>query len=144
MSSLHLKILTPDKKLVDVAGVSEVFFPGDYGVLGILPGHAPLVTGIGTGIVVYTFEDTSGFYHVSGGVAEVTGTEVTLLADVSENASSIDLERAQKSLERAQTLLSSKDAGQIDLNRAQASKTRAEARLEVAERLTNKKTKNSP
>lgn len=143
MSTLQLKILTPDKKLVDVAGVSEVFFPGDYGVLGILPGHAPLVTGIGTGIVVYTFEDSSGFYHVSGGVAEVTGTTVTLLADVSEEATSIDLERARKSLERAQTLLSSKD-GQIDLKRAQAAKARAEARLEVAERLTNKKTKNSP
>ena len=141
MDSIHLIILTPSKKLLDEKNVSEVFFPADYGVVGVLPGHAPMVTTVGTGVVLYSQETVSGFYKVTGGVAEICNNSVTLLVDVGEEASNIDLDRAKRSLERADGRLAAKDLGNIDVKRAQSSKERATARIQAAELYQNRVSK---
>ncbi len=131
--SIHVVILTPTKKLLDEFGVKEIYFPATYGSLGVLPGHAPMVTEVGTGVVLYTQKDVSGYLKVTGGVAEISGDTVTLMVDVGEEAINIDLERAQRSLERAQARLASKELGNVDVKRAQLAKERAEARLQAAQ-----------
>lgn len=133
MESIHLVILTPNKKLLDEKGVTEVYFPAEYGNLGVLPGHAPMITAVGTGVVLYSQSNISGFLKVTGGVAEISGHAVTLLVDVGEEASHIDLERAKRSLERAEARLVAKDLGNVDVKRAQSAKSRAQARIEAAE-----------
>ena len=130
---IHFIILTPSKKLLDEKDVTEVYFPAEYGAVGILPGHAPMVTTVGTGSVLYTHKNVSGFFKVTGGVAEVTGTTLTLLVDTAEEASNIDVDRAKRSLERAEGRLAAKELGNIDVKRAEASKSRAIARIQTAE-----------
>lgn len=134
---MRVVILTPYKRLLDLSGVSEVYFPVEYGSIGVLPGHAPLVTAVGTGVVLYTQNDVSGFFEVAGGVAEITGSSVTLLVDVGEDAAHIDSERAKRSLERAEARLISPD-NHTDLKRAEAAKNRAMARLEAVEMFKTK------
>ncbi|WGL61435.1 ATP synthase F1 subunit epsilon [Pigmentibacter sp. JX0631] len=131
--NMRVVILTPYKRLLDLSGVTEIYFPIDHGTIGVLPGHAPMVSAVGTGVVVYTQNEVAGFYKVSGGVAEISGSSVTLLVDVGEDASTIDLSRAKSALERAQNRLAAKASDLIDMKRAEAARARALARIEAVE-----------
>jgi F-type H+-transporting ATPase subunit epsilon len=132
-NELKLIVLTPSKKLVEAA-CDDVYFPSSEGVLGILPGHAALVTQVGTGVLHYTHDNMTSFLTVMGGVAEVRENVVTLLVDVAEDASTIDLARAEKALERSHQRLAGKDQ-EIDMPRAMVSAARAKARIDAATRL---------
>lgn len=129
---IHFIVLSPNKKILDEKGVTEVYFPAEYGVLGVLPGHAPMITAVGTGVVLYSQDNIAGLLKVAGGVADVSGDTVTLMVDVGEEASFIDVDRAQRALDRAESRLAAKDLGHIDVRRAQHSKARAMARLEAS------------
>lgn len=131
--NMRVVILTPYKRLLDLSGVTELYLPIESGVIGVLPGHAPMVTAIGTGVVAYSQNDISGFFKVAGGVAEITGGSVTLLVDVGEDAAQIDVARAKSSLERAQSRLVAKASENIDIKRAEAARLRALARIEASE-----------
>jgi F-type H+-transporting ATPase subunit epsilon len=142
--SIHFVILTPSKKVLDEKEVAEVYFPTTHGVVGIMPGHAPMITAVGTGVVLYSQKNVSGFVKVAGGLAEVYGDTVILLTDIGEEASNIDVERAKRSLERAEARLAAKDLGNVDVKRAQAAKARAQARIHAAELLENRMSKLRP
>ncbi len=140
--NMRVVILTPYKRLLDLSDVSEIYFPIDHGTVGVLPGHAPMVSAVGTGVVIYTQNEVSGFYKVSGGVAEISGASVTLLVDVGEDAATIDIERAKNALERAQNRLTAKATEHIDMKRAEAARSRALARIEASELYTRKSGQN--
>jgi F-type H+-transporting ATPase subunit epsilon len=136
--NMRVVILTPYKRLLDLSGVTELHLPVESGAIGVLPGHAPMVTAIGTGVVVYTQTDITGFFNVSGGIAEITGGTVSLLVDVAEDADSIDVDRAKKALERAQNRLSANVHENIDIYRAESARLRALSRIEAADLLIAK------
>lgn len=131
---LRLTVLTPTKRLVDGVGCKAVHFPSARGILGILPEHADLVCSLGTGIVYFDTDNSTSFLTISGGVAQVTGKSVTLLADVAEEAAAIDVTRAQRALERAREQLVGKGETKSvdDVHEAMAAEGRAMARIEAA------------
>lgn len=131
---LRLTVLTPTRRLIDGVGCKAVHFPSTRGILGILPEHADLVCALGTGIVYFDTENSTTFLTISGGVAQVTGKSVTLLADVAEDAASIDVARAQRALERARERLVGKGEVQShdDVHEAMAAEGRALARIEAS------------
>ena len=131
--NIRVVILTPYKRLLDLSGVTELFLPTESGVIEVLPGHAPMVAGVGIGVVAYSHNELIGFFKVAGGVADITNSLVNLLVDVGEDAAQIDIERAKKSLERAQNRLLIKTSKNIDIKRAEASYARALARTEASE-----------
>jgi F-type H+-transporting ATPase subunit epsilon len=136
--TFKLEIVTPEKKVVDTAA-EEVQIPGKNGYLGILPGHAPLITELAVGEI--TFRGSSGSSSgsnsneqrlaVAWGFAEVLPDKVTILAETAERPSEIDVERARKAKARAEQLLASGDIT-VDVERALDALRRAETRLEVA------------
>src|SRR6266849_3969210 len=94
---LTLEVVTPDRAVVHEA-VTEVQLPGSEGYLGILPGHTPLLTELGTGALSYRQGAQTRRVAVSGGFAEVLPDRVIVLADVAERAEEIDVERARLAL----------------------------------------------
>lgn len=130
----QLEIVTPEKKVVETAA-EEVQIPGRDGYLGILPGHAPLITELAVGEI--TYRENSGStaneqrLAVAWGFAEVLPTKVTILAESAERPSEINVERARKAKERAEQRLTSGDT-RVDVDRALDSLHRAESRLDVA------------
>ncbi|MDK2821282.1 MAG: F-type H+-transporting ATPase subunit epsilon [Clostridia bacterium] len=130
MASLSLEIITPERLLLK-AEVSSVKAPGSIGYLGVLPGHAPLITPLKAGVVTYKDGGSEKKVAVSGGFLEAGATRVIILADTAEKAEEIDVERARKALERAENRLSER-APDLDVARAEAALKRAEARLKAA------------
>src|SRR6267154_3245355 len=108
--TFQLEIVTPEKKVVDTA-VTEAQIPGKDGYLGVLPGHAPLITELAVGEV--TFRAAAGGEEqrlaVAWGFAEVLPDRVTILAETAERPSEIDVGRARKAKERAEQRLTSGD-----------------------------------
>ena len=130
--TLHLQIVTPDKKLVDEQ-TDQVQIPGKSGYLGILPGHAPLLTELMIGEISYSKGGTMVYLAVSWGFAEVLPDKVTILADTAERAQDIDVQRAQEAKAKAEEALRN-PSQEMDYDAVNRALRRAEVRLEVAAR----------
>jgi F-type H+-transporting ATPase subunit epsilon len=128
--TFQLEIVTPEKKVVETAA-EEIQIPGKNGYLGILPGHAPLITELAVGEVTFRENSTEQHLAVAWGFAEVLPNKVTILAETAERPSEIDVKRAREAKERAEQRLTSGDVS-VDVERALDSLHRAEARLDVA------------
>jgi len=128
--TFQLEIVTPEKQLVKDVAAEELQIPGLSGYLGILPGHAPLITELAVGTITYRASETHRL-AVAWGFAEVLPDKVTILAEAAERPEEIDTARAQEAKERAEQRLKSNDP-QIDYTRAENALQRAETRLKVA------------
>ena len=126
----QLEIVTPEKQVVSDTA-EEVQIPGKKGYLGILPGHAPLITELAVGEIVYRKDGQSQYLSVAWGFAEVLPAKVTILAEAAERPEEIDVPRAQEAKERAEERLKSHDPD-TDFERALYALKRAEVRLDVA------------
>jgi F-type H+-transporting ATPase subunit epsilon len=132
-ASFELEVTTPEK-LVIQATCTEAQIPGSEGELGILPGHAPLLSTLTSGALRYT--TTDGRHEVlaiHGGWVEVQQTLVRVLTDAAENPEAIDRARAEESLKRAQSRLSHV-VENVDFARALNAMKRAEVRVQVAKK----------
>ena len=129
---IELVVVTPEKQLLR-QGTKEVQLPGAEGYLGILPGHAPLITELGIGELSY--HDASGKESVHlaiiRGFAEVLPDRVTVLAETAEFAADIDIARAEAAKARAEQRLTSGDTN-IDWDRVTVALQRALIRIQVA------------
>jgi F-type H+-transporting ATPase subunit epsilon len=129
-NTFQLEIVTPSRLLVKDAA-EEAQIPGLSGYLGILPGHAPLITELAVGVITYKASGATHTLAVAWGFAEVLPDKVTILAETAERPQEIDVERAQKAKDRAEQRLKSSDP-QVDYTRAEGALQRAETRLNVA------------
>jgi F-type H+-transporting ATPase subunit epsilon len=130
-TEIRLNIVTPDHLAAEGA-VTEVTIPAKDGYLGILPGHAPLLTEVAPGKVEYAAGGSKHILVVSQGFAEVLGDRVILLVQSAEPVEKIDVARAEQAKARAEELLKRFDDPQVDMERAREALRRALARLETA------------
>ena len=128
--TFELELATPERLLMREQ-VSEAQIPGSNGYLGILPGHAPLLSELAPGYISYTSGGRKFFLAIRGGFVEVLPDKVRVLADAAERAEEIDVQRAEAALKRAQERLTEPHV-EIDVARALSAMHRAEARLEAA------------
>lgn len=126
---LQLEVVTPRRKLLEV-DADEVRLPGVLGELGVLPGHTPLLTALGTGPLSYYEGTTATRIVVQDGFAEVLPDQVTVLAAMAETAAEIDAAAARD--ERAAAEEALKGASAEELDGINACLRLAEARLAVA------------
>ena len=131
MDKLQLEIVTPDR-LVLKESVEEVQVPAKGGYIGILPGHAPLITELQIGEISYRQGKATRSLAVAWGYCEVLPDRVIILAEKAEKAEEIDLKRAQSAKERAEKRLSDLQNPDIDFDRAAVSLLRAVVRIQVS------------
>ena len=128
--TLELEIVTPERHVLqETAKMIEL--PAIGGYLGILPGHAPLITELGIGILSYNRGTVTHYLTVVHGYAEVLPDRVIVLAEKAERAEEIDLGRAQAALERARERLA-KPGADMDWDRATFALERALIRVQAA------------
>src|SRR2546422_11494677 len=103
---LQLEVVTPERRVL-AESVNSVTVPGRGGELGILPGHAPLISELQTGVLASDEDGTTFQLHVSGGFVEVNDDRVSVLAEVAERPDEIDAARARLAREHTEKQLSS-------------------------------------
>lgn len=130
--TFNFNVVAPDGQVLK-KDVEFVVVPGEDGELGILPNHAPLIAGLGIGVIRYTEDGKVSRIAISGGFLEVIHNKVTVLANTAETAEKINVERAQAAKNRAEKRLQERQAD-TDLIRAEIALKRAVARLKAVDR----------
>ena len=128
--TIQLEIVTPDRMIVSDTA-QEIQIPGKGGYLGILPGHAPLITEIAVGEITYCSGNETKHIAVAWGFAEVLPEKVTILAETAERAADIDVARAEQARQRAEARIKQGGAD-LDYQHEQEALKRAQTRIEVA------------
>jgi F-type H+-transporting ATPase subunit epsilon len=128
-----LTLVTPEKRLVTDVEISEVIVPGFRGQLDILPGHAPLMTTLSTGILSYKLKGAATFEKVvvSWGYCQVNPEGVVILAETAESLEELDRERAEASRKLAKTRLIDPFLEADQIAKFQRKLERANARLDA-------------
>jgi len=133
--SIHLEVVTPSGPIVsdDVDIVSAPGYGGDFGVLA---NHAPFLSTIKIGSLIYKKDGKDNYLMVSGGFCEVSNNKITFLVESAEAGHQIDVDRALRAKERAEKRLAEAktQTEKINMARAQAALQRAIARLKVVEK----------
>jgi F-type H+-transporting ATPase subunit epsilon len=135
MAKLSFEIITGERVVMEATGIDMVIAPGTEGVLGILPGHAPLVTTLQAGELRVKQGAVDSALAVGGGFLEVAGDRVLVLADAAERAEEIDIARAEEARRRAQeSLVAARERHDLTAAQAEAALRRSMVRLRVARR----------
>lgn len=100
--ALTVKVITPDKTVWDDE-VEEIILPSTTGQLGILSGHAPLLTALEVGVMRVRPQKEWKTIALMGGFAEVENNEIKILVNGAELGDNIDRETARTQYEQAQT-----------------------------------------
>jgi F-type H+-transporting ATPase subunit epsilon len=129
--NIELDIVTPERFVIHET-VQSVEMPGKEGYMGILPGHAPLLSELGVGTLSYRKGSDVEYFAVIRGFVEVLPGRVIVLADACERAEEIDVVRARTALERARSEMAKKSSADADWDRASLALNRALARLQAA------------
>jgi len=109
---LELELVTPQRRVLSET-VDEVRLPGVLGEMGVLPGHTPLLTELGTGALAFTLGGRERRFAIQGGFAEVLPDRVTVLAAVAESPDEIDVAAARSALQESEARLGSAEAEEI-------------------------------
>lgn len=134
--TFQLEVATAERSLVNEQ-VSEAEIPGKDGYLGILPGHAPLLSALGAGVLTYSSKGSPRILAIDGGFVEVFDDHVRVLADYAEFGRDIQLDRARQELERAtEAIKSAKDAPESEA--ALHASRKAQARVDAAEKTSTR------
>jgi F-type H+-transporting ATPase subunit epsilon len=131
--AIELQIVTPQRHMLQET-VQSVEIPGKEGYLGVLPGHAPLITELGVGILAYRKGSENRFLTIINGYAEVLPDRVIVLAEVSERAEEIDVARSRAAQDRAQAELAKTGVGSDQWQREKLALDRALVRMQAAAR----------
>ena len=111
--------------------VNHVRAPGVEGSFGVLPGHTPFMSPLQIGEIIANVAGKETIFATSGGLAEVHGDKVVILAETAEEKSKIDVSRAEEAATRARQRIDEK-APEIDVERAHLALARALNRIRVA------------
>ncbi len=131
---LNIEITTPHRQW-RFEGAVSCTAPGVLGSFQVLHDHAPLMSELSVGELKVVVDGAEKYFAVSGGFLEVKNNVVTLVLEACEAAEEIDVERAQRAMERAKNRLKERRPD-IDFARAEAALARALNRLRVASKKT--------
>lgn len=128
------EIVTPEK-VVFSEEIESLVIPAERGYLGVLAGHAPLLTTLQPGeITIKGAAKGELHFATSGGFMEVTPGKAVLLTESAEDVAQIDIQRAEESRKRAQERLALAAGKDVDKTRARAALERAQNRLKLAQK----------
>ena len=135
--TMHCDIVSAERGIFS-GRIEMVVATGTLGDLGVVPGHAPLITGLIPGPVrlIKDGGDEEVFY-VSGGYLEVQSGVVTLLTDTALRADDIDEAAAVEAMEEAERAMQDASA-ELDFGTAAAQLAEAAAQLRALRQLKNR------
>jgi len=132
--TMHVDIVSAEQEIF--SGLAEMLVaPATLGEVGVMPGHAPLLTTLGPGEVrVKVPEADELSFYVSGGLLEIQPHLVTVLSDTAQRADHLDEAAAKESKAKAERALAEHAAG-VDEAAARAQIAEAVAQLRAIRRL---------
>ncbi len=130
--TFRLELLASDRPFF-VGECEHIIYPTEDGLMGVMPGHATMVTIVKPGEIKYKVDGEWRYCAISEGFAEVRADYVLILGDAIELPHEIDVKRAEEAAERARELMQQKQ-GVMQYYHTQAALNRAMNRLKISKR----------
>lgn len=130
--TFRLELLASDRPFY-IGDCEHLIYPAHDGLMGVLPGHATVVTIVKPGEIRYKVDGQWRFCAISEGFAEIRKDYVLILGDAIELPDEIDVKRAEEAAERAKELMQQKQ-GVMQYYHTQAALNRAMNRLKISKR----------
>jgi F-type H+-transporting ATPase subunit epsilon len=127
--TMNIRVLTPDRVICSTTA-DEVVLPGLTGKIGILDGHASLITALDTGLLRIKLDNKWTPIILCGGLAEIDRNRVTVLVNDVEELATLDLSEVTKELEKATLAVENAETSKAKLDTAIELK-KATARVEA-------------
>ncbi|HCM47184.1 MAG TPA: F0F1 ATP synthase subunit epsilon [Colwellia sp.] len=128
--TVNLNVVSAEESLFS-GSIKSLQITGSEGELGIMPGHAPLLTSLKPGMALITKQDGSEeVIYLSGGMLEVQPNNVIVLADIATRAADLDEQAALEAKQRAEDNMNANGAD-VDFAAVAAELARAVAQLRV-------------
>ena len=118
--TMNIRVLTPDRVICSTTA-DEVVLPGLTGQIGILEGHASLITALDTGLLRIKLDNKWTPIILCGGLAEIDRNRVTVLVNDVEELATLDLSEVTRELEKAT----------LAVEDAETSKSKLDAAIEL-------------
>jgi len=131
---MNIRVLTPDRVICST-DADEIVLPGLTGQVGVLDGHAPLITALDTGLLRIKYNNKWTPIILCGGLAEVDKNSITVLVNDVEELVSIELSEATQELEKATLAIENAETSKARLD-ASMNLKKATARLEAVNYLS--------
>ena len=132
--SMNIRVLTPDRVICSTTA-DEVILPGLTGQIGILDGHASLITALDTGLLRIKLDEKWTPIILCGGLAEIDQNRVTVLVNDVEELITLELNEVTKELEKATLAVEAAETSKAKLDASMELK-KATARLEAVSYLS--------
>ena len=113
MATFHFDLVSPEK-LAFSGEVDQVDIPGLEGDFGVLAGHAPVVAAIRPGILTIIAGGTREKVIVLGGLAEMSESGLTVLADVATSIEDVDRAQFADTIAEMEAKLAEKEGDELD------------------------------
>jgi len=126
---MNIRVLTPDRVICSTTA-DEVVLPGLTGQIGVLDGHASLITALDTGLLRIKLNDKWTPIILCGGLAEIDRNRVTVLVNDVEELITLELSEVTKELEKATLAIENAETSKAKLDAAIELK-KATARVEA-------------
>jgi F-type H+-transporting ATPase subunit epsilon len=134
---IHVELVTQERKVFEDTEIDMVVVPGAEGEMGILPGHAPVLTTMSFGELVIKKGNAQERFAIYGGVVDIRPNKVVILADLAESSFDIDSERASEARERARKMMEEGVPDEENRN-AVLELRRAELQLKLSNKMSNR------
>ena len=134
---IHVELVTQERKVFEDTEVDKINVPASEGEMGILQGHAPVLTTMTFGELVITKGNAEERFAIYGGVVDVRPNKVVILADLAESSFDIDAERAREARERARKMMQ-EGVPEEENRQAILELRRAELQLKLSNKVSNR------
>lgn len=134
---IHVELVTQERKVFEDVAVDKITVPASEGEMGVLQGHAPVLTTMTFGELVITKGNAEERFAIYGGVVDVRPNKVVILADLAESSFDIDTERAREARERARQMMQ-EGVPEEENRQAILELRRAELQLKLSSKVGNR------
>jgi F-type H+-transporting ATPase subunit epsilon len=132
--AMNIRVLTPDRVICSTTA-DEVILPGLTGQIGVLDGHASLITALDTGLLRIKLNEKWTPIILCGGLAEIDRNCVTVLVNDVEELVALELREVTQQLENATLAIENAETSKAILD-ASIELKKATARVEAVNYLT--------
>lgn len=134
---IHVELVTQERKVFEEAEADIIIIPASEGEMGVLPGHAAVLTTMGFGELVIRKGNAEERFAIYGGVVDVRPDKVVVLADLAESSFDIDAEKVRAARQRASELVA-EGVPESENRAAVLELRRAELALKISNKVSNR------
>lgn len=135
---MQLTVTTVERRVLDLADVSQITMPTKEGQITVLSGHEPIMAALAMGELIIESPGSSQILFIDGGIAQIDRTKVEILTRLAESAEELDEAKIEEAKRSAEQLLKDRPID-VDLAKIEVSLQRELTKMKMLKKWKEQK-----